>query len=91
MRKAVGENGFAAFIADGSILPRESGVSERPMKNAVLFKSPESMRVTFELPHKGKITGMGIKKVLRLLSEEVITASQRFFRHLKKRISAYSG
>ena len=56
LRKAVGENGFAAFIADGSILPRESGVSERPMKNAVLFKTPESMRVTVELPHKGKIT-----------------------------------
>ena len=60
LRKAVGENGFAAFIADGSILPRESGVSERPMKNAVLFKSPESMRVTFELPHKGKITGIPV-------------------------------
>ena len=67
LRKAVGENGFAAFIADGSILPRESGVSERPMKNAVLFKSPESMRVTFELPHKGKITGMGIKKGVTLI------------------------
>lgn len=67
LRRLTGENGFTAFIADGSVLPRESGVSERPMKNAVLFKSPESMSVSFELPHKGKITGMGIKKGVTLI------------------------
>ncbi len=67
LRRLTVENGFTAFIADGSVLPRESGVSERPMKNAVLFKSPESMSVSFELPHKGKITGMGIKKGVTLI------------------------
>ena len=30
------------------------------MKNAVAFSSPESLRVTLDLPHKGKITGMGV-------------------------------
>lgn len=67
LRKLTHENGLAAFVADGSILPRESGVSEKPMKDAVLFKSPESMSVTFELPHKGKIKGMGIKKGITLI------------------------
>lgn len=67
LRRLTEENGFAAFIADGSVLPRESGISEKPMKNAVLFKSPESMQVSFELPHKGKITGMGIKKGVTLI------------------------
>jgi isopentenyl-diphosphate delta-isomerase len=67
LRELTKENNLAAFVADGSILPRESGVSEKPMKNAVLFKSPESMSVTFELPHKGKITGMGIKKGITLI------------------------
>lgn len=67
LRRVTQENGFAAFIADGSVLPRESGVSQKPMKNAVLFKSPESMQVSFDLPHKGKITGMGIKKGVTLI------------------------
>lgn len=67
LRKLTEENGFAAFIADGSVLPRESGISQKPMKNAVLFKSPESMQVSFDLPHKGQITGMGIKKGVTLI------------------------
>ena len=33
--------GLAAFVADGAILPRESGISSRPMKGAVAFASPE--------------------------------------------------
>lgn len=67
LRRVIQEKGFTAFIADGSVLPRESGVSQKPMKNAVLFKSPESMQVSFDLPHKGKITGMGIKKGVTLI------------------------
>ncbi|MBQ8306293.1 MAG: ABC-ATPase domain-containing protein [Blautia sp.] len=60
LRMFLRENHLAAFVADGAVLPRESGVSAKPMKNAVVFKSPETLRVTAELPHKGKISGMGI-------------------------------
>ena len=42
--------GLVAFVGNGSILPRESGVSDKPMKNAVPFKSPESLSVTIETP-----------------------------------------
>lgn len=58
---------LAAFVADGSILPRESGVSSRPMKNSVPFRSPDSLRVTMNLPHKGTITGMGIPQGITLI------------------------
>ena len=51
---------LAAFVSDGAILPRESGISSRPMKNSIPFVSPESLRVSMELPHRGTITGMGI-------------------------------
>ena len=54
--------GLCAFVADGSILPRESGVSSRPMKGGVKFKAPEELKVTLDLPHKGRLTGMGIRK-----------------------------
>lgn len=59
--------GLTAFVANGAVLPRESGVSDRPMKGAIKFQSPDSMLVTMELPHYGTISGMGIKKGITLI------------------------
>lgn len=67
IREQLKEQGLIAFVADGSVLPRESGVSARPMKGAIRFQSPESMRVTMQLPYKGEISGMGIKKGITLI------------------------
>lgn len=67
IRDRLKEQGLVAFVADGSVLPRESGVSGRPMKEAVKFQSPESLKVTFDLPHHGTIAGMGIKKGVTLI------------------------
>lgn len=67
IRARLGELGLAAFVADGAILPRESGVSGRPMRDAVLFHSPESLVVTMDLPHHGSISGMGIRKGITLI------------------------
>lgn len=66
IRNGLSKQGLCAFIADGSILPRQSGVSDKPLKDAVKFRSPESMQVTFLLPNRGKITGMGIRKGITL-------------------------
>ena len=67
IRDHLEEQGLIAFVADGSVLPRESGVSKRPMKQGVAFQSPESLRVSFSLPYGGKITGMGIAKGITLI------------------------
>ncbi len=67
IREQLPKMGLCAFVADGSILPRESGISPRPMKGGVKFKSPKELEVTMELPHKGKITGMGIRKGITLI------------------------
>ncbi len=67
LRKYLEQNGYVAFIKDGSVLPRESGISDRPMANAVSFVSPPSLCVKINLPHKGKITGMGIKRGITLI------------------------
>lgn len=66
IREKLEELSLCAFVADGSILPRESGVSERPMKGAVPFQSPETMRITLALPDGSKISGMGIPKGITL-------------------------
>ena len=67
IREKLPELGLAAFVADDSVLPRESGISSKPMKQSVKFISPETMRVTLELPHRGKITGMGVPKGITLI------------------------
>ncbi len=59
--------GLCAFVADGSVLPRASGVSALPMAGAVPFQSPPELSVTLELPNRGKITGMGIRKGITLV------------------------
>lgn len=67
IRQTLPAKNLCAFIADGSILPRESGISSRPMKASVPFTSPDSLRISINLPHKGKITGMGISKGITLI------------------------
>lgn len=66
IREHLSEQGLAAFLADGSVLPRESGISDRPMKGAVPFQSPSACKVTVTLPYHGPVTGMGIKKGITL-------------------------
>ena len=67
IREALSGLGLCAFVADGSILPRASGVSDQPMKGAVPFRAPKELSVTLDLPHRGKITGMGIPKGVTLI------------------------
>lgn len=67
IRQTLPAKNLCAFIADGSILPRESGISSRPMKASVPFTSSDSLRISINLPHKGKITGMGIPKGITLI------------------------
>lgn len=67
LRSEMKKQGLIAFIADGSVLPRESGVSQRPMQNAVPFRSPEEDAVEITLPHRGTVRGMGIKRGITLI------------------------
>ena len=67
IRSEIRKRNLAAFVADGSILPRQSGVSDKPMKDAVRFVSPESLKVTMDLPYAGKMEGMGIPEGVTLI------------------------
>ncbi len=68
IRDHLDDLGLVAFVADGAVLPRESGVSQRPMKNAVPFKSPGSLAVNMQLPHRGTVRGMGVKKGITVIA-----------------------
>lgn len=67
IRQELSRLNLAAFVANDSILPRESGVSDRPMRDAIPFCSPKSMEVTLELPYHGDLTGMGIPRGITLV------------------------
>lgn len=67
IRSQLKKRGLVAFVANGSILPRESGISPRPMKQGIPFLSPSSLEVTMSLPHYGEMKGMGIPKGITLI------------------------
>lgn len=68
LRSCLRENGLVAFVAEGAVLPRLSGVDNRPMKeNAVPFRVPDSFRVRIELPNAGMVEGMGIPEGVTLV------------------------
>ncbi|MDO5540407.1 MAG: ABC-ATPase domain-containing protein [Eubacteriales bacterium] len=67
IRRYLKDHDLAAFVADGSVLPRQSGVSSKPMREAVPFSSPESLRISLDLPHKGRICGMAVKTGITLI------------------------
>lgn len=77
IRSRLAPMGLVAFVADGSVLPRESGRSQRPLAvdEAVPFTSPPAFHVSLTLPRSlsGKwgdgtvITGMGIPSGVTLI------------------------
>lgn len=68
LRNLLREEKLVAFVANGSILPRKSGISQKPMKESVPFSAPVSMERSFLLPHKGKISGMAIPQGITLIA-----------------------
>ncbi|KAJ1800384.1 hypothetical protein LPJ59_001138, partial [Coemansia sp. RSA 2399] len=70
MRSQLSSKGLVGFIGDGSMLPRKSGISSLSLvaPNVVPFTSPDSMRVSFVLPNRGRVTGMGIPQGVTLIS-----------------------
>ena len=68
LRAALTEEGLVAFVAEGAILPRRSGVDDRPLEDgAVPFRTPPSLRVTLESPNAGAVTGMGVPEGVTLV------------------------
>jgi predicted ABC-class ATPase len=67
LRQQLPLQNLVAFVADGAILPRRSGVDDRPLPTAIPFTSPTSLRVEFQCPHRGCITGLGIRPGVTLI------------------------
>ncbi|NLC51895.1 MAG: ABC-ATPase domain-containing protein, partial [Firmicutes bacterium] len=69
LRGQLSRHRLVAFIGNGAVLPRRSGVSDRPLsgEKAVPFKAPVTLEVEFTLPNAGKVRGMGIPEGVTLI------------------------
>lgn len=67
LRELLQKENLCAFVANGSVLPRRSGISDMPMNDSVPFSSPASLERSFILPHKGQISGMAIAQGITLI------------------------
>ncbi len=69
LREMLRSKGLVAFIRNGAVLPRESGISQRPLTstNVIPFRSPQNLELEFELPNAGLVRGMGIKQGVTLI------------------------
>ena len=68
LRRQLTEKKLVAFVPDGAVLPRESGVSDRPLRGEVVpFHSPDPLRVELAGPNCGSIPGLGIPEGVTLI------------------------
>ncbi|MGW5641285.1 ABC-ATPase domain-containing protein [Saccharopolyspora sp. NPDC003752] len=67
LRRMLPDLGLVAFVADGAMLPRRSGVDERPLTDGVPFAAPESLSVEVDLPNRGRVRGMGVPEGITLI------------------------
>ncbi len=65
--KELDARGLCAFVPDGAVLPRASGISEEPMEGAVPFSAPEGLAVELDVNGR-KVRGMGIPKGITVIT-----------------------
>jgi predicted ABC-class ATPase len=68
LRESLHDLGLIAFLADGALLPRRSGIDDQPLASGVIaLDAPDSLAVEVNLPHQGAVRGLGIKKGITLI------------------------
>ena len=69
LRNLVKAVGAIAFVANGSILPRAGGDSDKMLQsNVIPFQSPNTLEKEFTLKHSGKVKGMLIPKGVTVIT-----------------------
>jgi predicted ABC-class ATPase len=69
IRRELPHLGLVAFVGEGAVLPRRSGISDAPMprEKAVPFAPPPGLTVEFQTPNHGRVRGMGIPAGVTLI------------------------
>lgn len=72
LRAQLRTKGLVAFLGNNAVLPRRSGVDDRPLSSGkemvvVPFQSPPTLEVTLKVPNAGTLAGMGIPEGITLI------------------------
>lgn len=67
LRNQLEQLNSVAFIADGSLLPRRSGIDDQPLPDGVRFNSPPELKCEVKLPHRGTISGMALPQGITVI------------------------
>ena len=67
LRHQLAERGLVAFLSEGAVLPRASGIDERPLAEAIPLQVPETLEVFLDAPHSGRRRGLGIRAGVTLV------------------------
>ncbi len=67
LRSQLVDHGLIAFMAEGSLLPRRSGVDARPLPGALPLEVPDALAVKLQAPHAGVLRGLGIRAGVTLI------------------------
>lgn len=68
LRAALGEAGLVAFLAEGAVLPRSSGVDDRPLRDGMPLEVPEALAVELVAPHRGRLRGLAVRRGVTLIA-----------------------
>lgn len=70
IRKYIKENQLICFVGNGAVLPRISGVSDKPMqeKTVISFRTPAEYAVTIPLSTGREIAGMGVPEGITVIT-----------------------
>lgn len=67
LRNQLEQLNAVAFVADGSRLPRHSGIDDHPLLDGIRFTSPAELKCHVNLPHQGTISGMAVPQGITLI------------------------
>lgn len=69
LRMQLASRGLVAFVADGALLPRASGIDDRPLSadEAIPIRAPDSLAVMLDAPNAGRLRGLGVPAGITLV------------------------
>ena len=92
LREQLASAGLVSFVGDGAILPRRSGDSDAPLQQgAVPFTTPESLRVSFDLPSGRSVTGMGVPEGVTVIVGGGYHGKSTLLRALERGVYSHVG
>jgi predicted ABC-class ATPase len=67
LRTGLAAHGLVGFVGEHALLPRRSGIDDRPLKDGIALATPPERQVTITVPNAGRVTGMGIPRGITLI------------------------